>query len=51
MTFHSMFGKHTADLKTSAWEQGHFVSRCTACGAAMIKPPGLVWQLRTDRSV
>jgi hypothetical protein len=46
MSLHSLFGKHAANLKTSRWESGHFVSQCVACGAAMIKPPGLEWQLR-----
>lgn len=47
MNFHDLFGTHRADLKASRWDGGWFVSRCTACGAAMIKPPGLQWQLRT----
>jgi hypothetical protein len=46
MIIHSLFGRHTADLKNSRWDDGRFVSRCTACGAEMIKPPGLAWQLR-----
>ena len=49
MSLHALLGKHTADLKVSRWDQGRFISRCTACGAAMIKPPGLPWQL--DRSL
>jgi hypothetical protein len=48
MNLHSLFGKHTADLKASRWDQGRFVSRCTSCGADMIKPPGLQWQLRKE---
>jgi hypothetical protein len=47
MSLHSLFGKHTADLKISRWDRGQFVSRCSSCGAEMIKPPGLQWQLRT----
>lgn len=47
MSLHSLFGKHTADLKASRWDQGQFVSRCTSCGVGMIKLPGLQWQLRT----
>ena len=46
MSLHSLLGKHVADLRTSHWEQGQFVSRCTSCGAGMIKLPGLQWQLR-----
>jgi hypothetical protein len=47
MSLHSLFGSHTADVKASRWDQGRFVSQCTACGAAMIKLPGLHWQLRS----
>ena len=46
MSLHSLFGKHVADVKVSRWEKGHFISRCTSCGAGMIKLPGLEWQLR-----
>jgi hypothetical protein len=46
MNFHSLFGKHSADLKASRWDRGQFVSQCLSCGAAMVKPPGLEWQLR-----
>jgi hypothetical protein len=46
MSLHSLFGKHVPDFQASRWEQGLFVSQCTACGAAMIKRPGLQWQLR-----
>jgi exosome complex RNA-binding protein Csl4 len=48
MSLHALFGKHTADLTVSRWDQGLFVSRCTSCGAGMIKPPGLPWQLRKN---
>lgn len=47
MSLHDWFGRHTADLKSSHWERGSFVSNCTACGRPMIKLPGLSWQLRT----
>jgi hypothetical protein len=47
MSLHSWFGRHQADTKTSHWQAGHFVSRCTVCGCEMIKLPGLAWQLRT----
>jgi hypothetical protein len=46
MSLHTLFGKHTADLKASHWDRGQFVSRCESCGADMVKPPGLKWQLR-----
>ena len=47
MSLHEWFGRHVADLKTSRWDQGVFVSTCTLCGREMIKPPGLEWQIRT----
>ena len=47
MSLHSWLGRHVADLKDSHWDQGHFVSRCTLCGVAMIKLPGLPWRLRS----
>ena len=43
---HALLGRHVADLSDSHWDQGHFVSRCTRCGRAMIKLPGLTWRLR-----
>jgi hypothetical protein len=46
MSLHTLFGKHSADLKTSRWDRGQFVSQCLSCGAEMVKPPGLEWQLR-----
>ena len=46
MSFHSLFGKHVAAVKVSRWDRGQFISRCTSCGADMIKLPGLEWQLR-----
>ena len=46
MSLHDWFGRHAADLRHSRWEGGHFVSACTECGRAMIKLPGLAWQLR-----
>ena len=46
MTFHTLFGSHVADLKTSHWDRGHFVSACTVCGREMIKLPGLDWRIR-----
>jgi hypothetical protein len=47
MGLHAWLGRHAPDLVASHWERGHFVSRCSTCGAAMIKLPGLAWQLRT----
>jgi hypothetical protein len=47
MSLHELFGRHVADLKTSHWDRGSFVSRCTVCERPMIKLPGLSWQLRT----
>ena len=46
MSLHSWFGTHVADLKTSHWDRGYFVSRCTLCGEDMVKLPGLSWRLR-----
>jgi hypothetical protein len=50
VSLHSLFGTHVADVKFSHWEGGDFVTRCTTCGAAMVKPPGLPWRLRTDKA-
>jgi len=47
MSLHGWLGRHVPDLKSSHWDRGHFVSRCTICGQAMIKLPGTTWQLRT----
>lgn len=46
MSLHTWLGHHAPDLKSSHWDRGHFVSCCTVCGQAMIKLPGLTWQLR-----
>ena len=46
MSLHTWFGRHVANLKTSHWQEGAFVSNCTLCGREMIKPPGLEWKLR-----
>jgi hypothetical protein len=45
MSLHSWIGTHLPDLRSSHWDQGHFVSACTVCGRAMIKLPGLPWRL------
>lgn len=46
MSLHDWLGRHVADPDGNRWEQGSFVSSCTVCGRAMIKLPGLSWQLR-----
>jgi hypothetical protein len=46
MLLHNWFGRHLPDHQRSGWESGYFVSRCTLCGEAMIKLPGLPWRLR-----
>lgn len=48
MSLHTWFGQHVANLKTSRWDQGAFVSTCTICGREMVKPPGRIWQLRPN---
>ena len=45
MTLHELFGRHAADLRDSHWDRGRFVSRCTVCGRAMVKPPGEPWRI------
>jgi hypothetical protein len=45
VNLHSLLGRHTANLKISRWNNGQFVSECLSCGANMVKPPGLQWQL------
>ena len=45
---HAWFGSHVADTRASHWDNGHFVSRCTACGRAMEKLPGLDWRLAAE---
>jgi hypothetical protein len=45
MNLHSLFGRHAADLKTSRWDNGRFVSACMICHRAMIKPPGEAWRI------
>ena len=46
MSLHNWLGRQVADLKARHWDRGSFVSRCTVCDRAMIKLPGLAWQLR-----
>ncbi|HKT14941.1 MAG TPA: hypothetical protein VJR87_05990 [Allosphingosinicella sp.] len=45
MSLHDWFGRHVPDLKTSHWDCGQFVSRCTVCDCRMIKLPGLPWRI------
>ncbi|MDP8993690.1 MAG: hypothetical protein M3N07_01710 [Pseudomonadota bacterium] len=47
MSLHDWLGRHVPNLKISHWDRGNFVSRCAVCDGAMIKPPGLSWQLHT----
>lgn len=46
MSLHTLFGRHLPDHVASCWDRGSFVTRCTVCGAAMIKLPGMAWQTR-----
>ena len=46
MSLHSWLGRHVADLRTSHWDGGYFVSQCVQCQRPMIKLPGLPWRLR-----
>lgn len=45
MNLHSLFGRHIANLQSSHWDRGRFVSHCTQCGCEMIKLPGLPWRV------
>lgn len=44
MLLHRLFGQHQPDPDANHWEHGHFVSRCTICGCAMTRLPGLPWR-------
>lgn len=46
MIFHNLLGLHAADTDAGHWDRGRYVSRCSVCGRAMVKLPGLAWQLR-----
>ncbi len=50
INWHSLLGRHSADLMASRWDRGDFVTRCLTCGAGMVKPPGLDWQLQKART-
>ena len=50
MSLHSWLGTHVADLKSSHWDQGYFVSHCTVCDREMVKLPGLPWRVRAKRA-
>jgi hypothetical protein len=45
LSFHQWFGRHIPDVDANRWDRGGFVSRCSICRVAMIKLPGLDWQL------
>ena len=45
MSLHAWLGRHQPDLKGSRWQDGHFVTECTICGAAMEKRPGEDWTI------
>jgi hypothetical protein len=45
MNLHSLFGRHSPDLKASHWRYGHFVTSCTGCPREMIRLPGQPWRL------
>jgi hypothetical protein len=45
VSLHTWLGRHVADLKSSHWEAGYFVTCCTLCGQRMVKLPGLPWRL------
>ena len=50
MSLHTLFGRHDANLKTSHWDSGYFVSSCKQCGEPMIKLPGLPWRVGKNPS-
>ncbi|HYD13017.1 MAG TPA: hypothetical protein VEC11_09230 [Allosphingosinicella sp.] len=50
MSLHDWLGTHAPDLRGSHWEGGRFVTRCTICGKAMVKLPGLSWKLKAKRT-
>jgi hypothetical protein len=47
--FHTLLGRHIADLRASHWDMGRFVSHCTVCGCEMVKLPGLPWRMSSRR--
>jgi hypothetical protein len=49
MSLHALFGRHSADLKASRWDNGRFVTDCLICGREMIKHPAGAWQIATRR--
>jgi hypothetical protein len=50
VSLHAWLGRHTADLQTSHWQYGQFVSACTHCKEPMIKLPGQPWRLMPTAS-
>jgi hypothetical protein len=47
ISFHSLFGRHSPDLKASRWDNGRFITDCLVCGCEMIKPTNREWQIAT----
>ena len=37
ISLHTLFGRHSADLKASRWDNGRFVTDCLICGCEMVK--------------
>jgi len=47
--FHRLFGRHLPDPDANHWEMGRFVSRCSICGCAMARLPGLPLHKQAQR--
>ena len=50
MILHNLFGRHIADHDHNRWDGGYIVSKCSICGQALIKLPGLPWRLKPASS-
>ena len=44
-SWHAFFGRHSADLTASRWQDGRFVTDCLIGGLEMVKRPGGPWLL------
>jgi hypothetical protein len=44
-----LFGKHQPDPSLQRWENGLFITACTVCRRAMVKPVNGAWQLSDAR--